>query len=273
MAAQCISGGTANIIKWAKMKYPAIYSQFLSSDKCKADPLLKKNFPFVLYMAKKYQALYSPEMYDDVVSAGMAGMVIASQRYKPKSGVKFISYAVHWIRKEMLTVINSERKHTLINRVSLDSPVSDGDDNLVSDLIPDPKTKGLSEVHLVRFALSMIGSEEKDVLSLEMYHNLTQSEISKKTGVGTASITEIRKRAIRQFKNAYSLLSYKQDTTPKRIESLGKLSSGVHTDKQCKNSDKGTVLSNAAFSTPKTPPDTIQGFWVLLAMQIEIVRS
>lgn len=254
------------------MKNPVFSLKSLSSDKCKADELLKKNFPFVLYMAKKYQGLYNADMLDDVVSAGLVGMMKALQRYKPESGVKFISYAVHWIRKEMLTVINSERKHALIDRVSFDSPVSDGADNLVSDIIPDPKTKGLRERCLVKCAFSMLGSEEKEVLSLEMYHNLTRLEISKKTGIGTSSIAVIRKRAIRQFKNVYSLLSYKQDTPPKRIEGLRKLSSGVHTDKQCENSGKGTVLSNASFSTPKTPFDTIQGFWVMLAIQIEIVR-
>lgn len=42
---------------------------------------------------------------DDFVQAARIGMLEAAQRFDPKRGVKFIGYAVHWIRRRMQDLV------------------------------------------------------------------------------------------------------------------------------------------------------------------------
>lgn len=64
------------------------------------EKLVNSNLRFVLSMAKNF----SNDSYtlDDLISAGNLGLVEASRKFDPTKGFKFISYAVWYVRKEML---------------------------------------------------------------------------------------------------------------------------------------------------------------------------
>jgi len=63
--------------------------------------LATANLRFVLTVAKMYTSR-DPELYIDLVSAGNIGLIEAAERFDPSRGFKFISFAVWYIRKEML---------------------------------------------------------------------------------------------------------------------------------------------------------------------------
>lgn len=71
------------------------------------EKLIKHNLRFVVSVAKRYQNLGIP-IYD-LVAEGNQGLVRAVDKYDYTTGVKFISYAVWWIRQAIMSAL-SKRK-------------------------------------------------------------------------------------------------------------------------------------------------------------------
>lgn len=66
--------------------------------------LIEGNLRFVISVAKKYQSKGVDIM--DLISEGNIGLIKATERYKPESEFKFISYAVWWIKQHIITYLN-----------------------------------------------------------------------------------------------------------------------------------------------------------------------
>ena len=68
--------------------------------------LVTANLRFGLDVAKRYQGRGVP--LEDLISAANVGLIEAAKRFNWQSGVRFITYAVHWIRREILLVLASK---------------------------------------------------------------------------------------------------------------------------------------------------------------------
>lgn len=99
-------------------------------DKQAIDRLVSANLRFVISVAKKYATEQIP--LEDLVNEGNIGLIKAAEKYSPDSGVRFISYAIWWIRKIIMEHITKYGKMVRIpaNKVNSLSKLN----QMVSDL-------------------------------------------------------------------------------------------------------------------------------------------
>jgi RNA polymerase primary sigma factor len=72
------------------------------------DELVVGNLRFVISVAKMYQNQGMDLL--DVISEGNIGLIKAAERFDPTNGVKFISYAVWWVRQSIISSLNENSR-------------------------------------------------------------------------------------------------------------------------------------------------------------------
>lgn len=78
-----------------------------AGDEAAVEELIKKNLRFVVNVAKKYANRGLP--LSDLVAEGNEGLVLAARKFDPAFGVRFISYAVWWVRQRITMAISDNR--------------------------------------------------------------------------------------------------------------------------------------------------------------------
>lgn len=89
-----------------------------AGDEDAVQKLVRANLRFVISVAKKYQNRGVSLI--DLIQEGNVGLVTAARKFDPDQGVKFISYAVWWIRQAILSALANQGRAVRVplNRAS-----------------------------------------------------------------------------------------------------------------------------------------------------------
>jgi RNA polymerase primary sigma factor len=225
------------------------------------DKLVRSNLRFVVSVAKKYQN--QGVLLPDLINEGNLGLIRAAHRFDETRGIKFISYAVWWIRQAILQALAEQSRivrvplnragalHRIGRRsasllqelgreptvdeiakgldlsheevastlaisrahLSLDAPVAPGEDNRLSDYLPDqfsadPEDSTYEQAlrETVDHALSTLKEREAKVLrlyfGLDDQEPMTLEEIGSHLGITRERVRQIKEKALVRLRHA-----------------------------------------------------------------------
>ena len=215
------------------------------------DTLVRSNLRFVVSVAKKYQN--QGVSLSDLINEGNLGLIRAAHKFDETKGIKFISYAVWWIRQAILQALAEQSRivrvplnragtlHRIGKRasallqelgreathaeiangtdlteeevaktmaisqihLSLDAPMTPGEDNRLLDYLPDttnqtPDEETFDKALTESIALALSGLKEREAKILRLYFGLDGSEPMTLEQIGT--VLNITRERVRQIK-------------------------------------------------------------------------
>jgi RNA polymerase primary sigma factor len=238
----------------------ALAGRIRAGDEDALDKLVRSNLRFVVSVAKKYQN--QGVSLADLINEGNLGLIRAAHKFDETKGIKFISYAVWWIRQSILQALAeqsrivrvplnragtlhriarrssvllqelgreptpqeiaegmdiemSEVQKTLSisqNHVSLDAPMTPGEDNRLIDYLADSQTRG-PDAETFEHALSQSIEEvlttlkEREATILRLYFGLdtpepmTLEEIGATLGITRERVRQIKEKALSRLRH------------------------------------------------------------------------
>lgn len=184
--------------------------------------LLEANLKFVFDVAKKYTG--RGVAISDLISEGNMGLIRAYEKFDETKDVKFISYAVWWIKQAMLECIrknnikemNETSDEERINPVFEKAVVDDEDEYVTSYETTysdeyDTRENEIEEGHktYVSFLLAHLTNRERHVI--ESYYGfndnkeLTLFEIGKEMHLSSERVRQIKVTAMKKLRS-YALI-------------------------------------------------------------------
>jgi RNA polymerase primary sigma factor len=116
-----------------------------SGDKKALNKLIESNLRFVVSVAKEYQ--YSKIPLEDLISEGNIGLMKAVDKFDESKKIRFISYAVWWIRQSITQSIheNGSIVRLPVNRININNKINKTKDILIKELKREPTPKEISD--------------------------------------------------------------------------------------------------------------------------------
>lgn len=120
------------------------------NEKAKAR-LILANLRFVVAVAKRYRHI-NEVPFEDLIAVGNLGLMRAAQRFDCEKNVRFISYAVWWIRQAMIQVVSSHGNpiRLPLNRVHTGLRIRKLEETLIKKLNRRPTLEELAEAAMMK---------------------------------------------------------------------------------------------------------------------------
>src|SRR5712691_10955829 len=224
------------------------------------DKLVRSNLRFVVSVAKKYQN--QGVSLADLINEGNLGLIRAAHKFDETKGIKFISYAVWWIRQAILQALAEQSRivrvplnragtlHRIGKRssallqelgreptpseiaegmdidmeevqktlsisqahLSLDAPLTPGEDNKLLDYLPDTQNPGPDDeifehalTESIEQVLATLKEREAKILrlyfGLEGQEPMTLEEIGSLLGITRERVRQIKEKALARLRH------------------------------------------------------------------------
>jgi RNA polymerase primary sigma factor len=123
----------------------AIARRIAAGDADAMHELIRANLRFVVSVAKKYQN--RGMALTDLIGEGNVGLLTAARKFDPDQGVKFISYAVWWIRQAILASLARQGRTVRVplNRTADLSRIVRSSETLRKELERQPSPEEIAE--------------------------------------------------------------------------------------------------------------------------------
>ena len=107
--------------------------------------LVRANLRFVVSVAKKYQNQGVP--LSDLINEGNLGLIRAAHKFDETKGIKFISYAVWWIRQAILQALAEQSRivRVPLNRAGALHRIGRRSSSLLQELGREPTVQEIAE--------------------------------------------------------------------------------------------------------------------------------
>lgn len=184
--------------------------------------IIEANLKFVFDIAKKYTGRGVPIL--ELISEGNMGLLKAIDKFDETRDVKFISYAVWWIRQAMSDAI---KKRNLINFVDIDTERSndtkfdktftseDNDDEDEGIQFSNEENESYEEINsaqsdLVSRVLLVLNEREREII--ESYYGingkeeLTLNEMGEKYHLTSERVRQIKKQGLKKLRSEILVL-------------------------------------------------------------------
>jgi RNA polymerase primary sigma factor len=200
-----------------------------TQDEAAVRQLVEANLRFVVSYAKRYRGL--GVSFLDLIHEGNLGLMEAARRFDPSRNVKFITYAVWWIREAMMHALADQTRafsfppklfatlHNAHDDVSLNDPVGaagDGSRELIDLIAQDnvPIEQELIDqdaLHDLADALQELSGKEREVMELrfglEDDEPRTLQEIGDRLHLSRERVRQIESRAKDKLRRSAKLRS------------------------------------------------------------------
>jgi RNA polymerase primary sigma factor len=115
------------------------------SDQEALDTLVRSNLRFVVSVAKKYQN--QGVSLSDLINEGNLGLIRAAHKFDETKGIKFISYAVWWIRQAILQALAEQSRivRVPLNRAGALHRIGKRSSTLLQELGREPTVEEIAE--------------------------------------------------------------------------------------------------------------------------------
>ncbi len=179
--------------------------------------LVESNLRFVVSIAHQYQG--KGLSIDDLISEGNIGLMKAATKFDGERGLRFVNYAVVFIRQQIEKALQLESAQQRVENVkdgqarSVDAPLGGRTSlSLLSVLIDsssplaDERVHSSSVVDAVEYALRSLNEREYRVITSYFgieQDGMTMAEIAVEMELKRERVRQIRDRAIRRLKKSY----------------------------------------------------------------------
>jgi RNA polymerase primary sigma factor len=174
-----------------------------AGDPAAAERLVTANLRFVISYVKKYQG-HGLEL-SELVAIGNEGLLKAVRKFDPEHGVKFISYAVWWVRQAVLKALAEQTRSVRIplNQNSALIRMSRAESFLAQELGREPTDHEVAlalndTVDNIRAARRMTGAEVSLDAPVERQDRASSTFGERVAGTGHGEIEELTDSRLRR---------------------------------------------------------------------------
>jgi RNA polymerase primary sigma factor len=174
-----------------------------AGDPAAAERLVTANLRFVISYVKKYQG-HGLEL-SELVAIGNEGLLKAVRKFDPEHGVKFISYAVWWVRQAVLKALAEQTRSVRIplNQNSALIRMSRAESFLAQELGREPTDHEVAlalndSVDNIRAARRMTGAEVSLDAPVERQDRASSTFGERVAGTGHGEIEEMTDSRLRR---------------------------------------------------------------------------
>lgn len=201
----------------------ALSARILQGDEQAAGQLIQANLRFVVSVAKKYQDRGLG--MNDLISEGNIGMVKAARKFDASKGLRFVQYAVFFIREAIENALkeqsgiyplphktNDPKEIRQSQAFSVDAPLVEGKQINLLQVLSDPDETAPDQQILsdslregLLDTLDILDEREEKVIRLfygldDTHTSRTYEEIGNEMGLKRERVRDIRKKAERKLK-------------------------------------------------------------------------